>query len=194
MTPTKNDSNGHPYCDQHFNKEGIMCRAVEDIDKIEESVKSSIDNLHQRVDAVACRARELVDASDRASSTKHGDIYKVMRELEKTKMSNRTFWGALTIIICILVGGMGIVITVQSEQIKTVRTDQIAASNGHAEAMEDFTYKLGGKLDDIRSDVGSLNTKAAIFQNDINHTEERLKEHENKYHKAPWGITSPGGG
>lgn len=199
MPKITNDANGHPYCDHHFEKEALMNRAVEDIKKTETEMKESVRNLHERIDAVACRSRESVDGSDKANSKKNADIYKLMRdsedahvqknadiyevirELEKNKMTNKTFWAVMTIVICLL----GIVMTIQNTQINNTRKDQIRLSNEHTTMMEGFSYKLGGKLDVLQDDVRDLRAGLKLVENEVSHISEEVKEHK-AYHKKPW--------
>jgi len=186
----KNDSNGHQYCDAHFAGEGKLCRAVEDIKKSDTKLEISQNNLHQRIDDVEVRIAQKIDASDQSDSIKHKEIYDVIREMEKGKMAIKTFWSILGLLMILSGGAIGYT----NVQLRDTRKDQMAIAEKHTTQMkvnaaelsgkiENFTFKLGGKLDDLKDDVRDLKAEIKIVQNDLTHVNNEIAEHKAE-HKA----------
>jgi len=182
-----NDSNGHPYCDEHKAGEGILCRAVRDIKEYSEKMEKTQSSIHNRVDAVELNLGQKIDASDRSATITHGEMYNVMREMEKSKMSNKTFWSIAAVLGVMFVAGF----TAQNIQINNTRKDQIVASTNHTAAMTKNSDKVGKKLDIVVKDVGTIKIDMEKIKGNVKTLASDFNNYKKAHQREHLIITTP---
>jgi len=160
MSPENEDQK--LFCPNHGKNEATICRNVKDVRDLQDRHEEDRKYFEQRMQGL-----------ERADSQKHGEIYELLREQEKGKMSTKTFWSALSAITVVGAALLGIVFTVQNIQINNTREDQL---NSQRQVM-DSLREVDNKVDLVQTKVGEMSSNVGHIRSDLTKLENRVNNH-----------------